>query len=243
MNKTIFLLVLFVAIFLSGCDPFKAEQIRAQSEADQSAAQSLQESLNAEQMRKQSAELHGIRMQDEQRKQARKDAAEKDVRQGLSLFINVTFFAGTAVAIYFVLLVGRSTTTQLVRLQEGFTTAMITAADMRARMIPLDPVTRQYPLLLQYVGKGRYTLTDPNKNVVIPLDTRNLGDAQMIAGSIAVQHSGLVAMEARKSGARDAASIALVQDPPIVEATAFDVKTFDKMKVASDLIGETDDEQ
>jgi hypothetical protein len=223
VKRAIFI-TMFVLVFLSACDPFKAEQIREQAKADQLAIQAAQAALDQEQARRQAADLHAIRMQDEQRRQGRRDAVEADIRGGLSLMLQVFFLAGTGVMVYAVLTVGRSSVIQFVRVQEGFATAMITAVDLRSRLIALDPNTRQYPLLYQYIGKGRYALTDPNKKVTILLDTRNEGDAQMIAGSIAVQHSGILVMEQRRSGAKDAASMAIVQ-PPVIDATPLDVKS------------------
>ena len=151
------------------------------------------------------------------------------------MMVQTSLLVATAVLIFAIFMIGRNTVTQINRVQEGFATAMIQAADIRSRLIYLDPVTRQYPLIYTYIGHGKVLATDFNKKVTMELNTRNEGDAQMIAGSIAIQHSGLIAMEQRKSGARDAASMSLVQKPPIIEGTGIDVKT-----IARNLIREED---
>jgi len=87
------------------------------------------------------------------------------------------------------------------------------AAAVRANLIPLDATTRQFPLLLRYVGRGRYTLANPNTGSVVMLDTRRKEDRQLIAASGAVQLAGAIAAEARKS--RDPASVAIIR-PPII---------------------------
>ena len=219
-----------IVFLVSACDPFAADQIRDQAKADQLAAETVQKSLDQEQARQQAADLHAIQLQEEKREQARLDAVEQDVRKGLQFMITTAFLVGTAVVVFAIFVIGRITVFQLARIQEGFATAMITAVDVRSRLIFMDPNTRQFPLLYQYNGKGRYLVTDPNTKVTMELDSRNEGDAQMIAGAIAIRHSGVLVMEQRKSGAKDAASMAVIQ-PPIIEGTEFDVKT-----VARDLI-------
>lgn len=237
MRRFIPLLFVLLMLGMAACDPFAADQIKAQAIADQTAMRSQQEALNQELARRQSADLHSITMWDATRKQNRKDALEPVVRTGWGILIFSVFMVGTLAIVYSVVVVGRQTVVQLNRVQEGFATAMIQAADLRSRLIYLDPATRQYPLIYQYNGKGRYLITDPNRKITMELDTRNEGDAQMIAGSIAVQHSGILVMEQRRSGARDAASMAKVT-PPIIEGAALDVKT-----IARDLAkGGWDDE-
>lgn len=224
--KRLFPILLFVLVALvtSACDPFKAEQIREQAFADQIAAQTQQEALNAEQARQKAAALHQFELQEEARKQARKDAVEPVVRFGWQI-VTLSFFIVAAIAIiYGSVVVGHQSVVQINRLQEGFATAMITAVDIRSRLISMDPNTRQFPLIYQYDGHGRYLVTDPNTKVTMQLDTRNEGDAQLIKGAIAIRYAGVLAMEQRKSGAKDAASMAIIE-PAMVDGTAIDVKT------------------
>lgn len=226
MKRIHLLAVILLALALAGCDPFAADQIHEQAIADQMAMAAQQDALNQEAARQRAAEAHAWKMAEEARHQARGQALEPWIQFAMKAMIIVLL----AALAYNVLRVGSQTAIQINRLQRGLTTAMIEAAQLRSRLIYLDPNTRQYPLVSSYIGKGRYTLTDPNKKVTMILDTRNEGDAQMIAGSIAVQHSGMLTMEQRRSGAKDAASMAIVK-PPVIEGTAIDVKT-----IAQDII-------
>lgn len=59
--------------------------------------------------------------------------------------------------------------------------------------IPLDPITRQFPLLPVYMGNGKYSLTDPNTGNVLMLDTRTKSDALMVKSAFSIRHDGLIA--------------------------------------------------
>lgn len=65
--------------------------------------------------------------------------------------------------------------------------------------IKLNPVTRQFPLLPIYIGKGKYSLTNPNDNSVLLMDTRNPADSLKVKGMYATQHDGALAYQARLS--------------------------------------------
>lgn len=58
--------------------------------------------------------------------------------------------------------------------------------------IPLDTVTRQFPLLPTYLGGGRYSLANPNDNTVLMLDTHNGADALKVKSAFGVMHDGLI---------------------------------------------------
>lgn len=219
-------LILLIVLGLNACDPFAAEQIQARADADQKAIESQQFALNQEQARQQAADIHNWKMADEARIQARKNALEPAKHAMFILAIYAVSLTILTMFVYGTLRVGHTTIIQFNRVQEGFATALIAAAELRARLIYMDPNTRQFPLV-KYEGHGKYTLTDPNTKVTMLLDTRNEGDAQMIAGAIAIRHSGMLVMEQRKSGARDAGSMAKVT-PPVIEGTAIDVKTIMK---------------
>jgi hypothetical protein len=93
--------------------------------------------------------------------------------------------------------------------------AFARARVLQADSIALDVNTRQYPLMLNRLGNGRYTLTDPNTGSVTQLDLRDAGDRQKIAASGAVRLAGAVAYEARKAG-QFADGVAMVGTSPIV---------------------------
>jgi hypothetical protein len=65
--------------------------------------------------------------------------------------------------------------------------------------IRLDPVTRQYPLLMNKVSDGKFSLTNPNTGSVTMLYERNPADKQMIQAMSAVQYIGAMGHEARLS--------------------------------------------
>jgi hypothetical protein len=72
------------------------------------------------------------------------------------------------------------------------------AAIVRANLIPLDAATRQFPLLLNYLGRGRYSLVDPNTEMVTLLDTRQPADRDKFRQMGMVKLAGVVAQEAGK---------------------------------------------
>lgn len=91
--------------------------------------------------------------------------------------------------------------------------AAVRLANVKANLIPLNEQTRQYPLFLQYLGGGRYTLANPNTGSLIELDTRRPEVKQLITAAGAVQLAGVLAREARRSA--DPGGVAIIQ-PPII---------------------------
>lgn len=88
----------------------------------------------------------------------------------------------------------------------GMSTLTISAGFATARRqfskpveIKLDPVTRQYPLLMNKVSEGKFSLTNPNTGSVTMLYERNPADKQMIQSMSAVQYIGAMGHEARLS--------------------------------------------
>ena len=69
------------------------------------------------------------------------------------------------------------------------------AVILRARLIPLDKSTGQYPLL-QYAGHGKFTLTNPNTEKVLMLDSASPSDRQLIASVESVQTAGIITRNA-----------------------------------------------
>jgi hypothetical protein len=88
-------------------------------------------------------------------------------------------------------------------------------AEVRACLIPLAENTRQFPLILAYTGRGRYSLANPNTGGVALLDTRRDDDRQLIAAAGAVQLAGSVAREARRSD--DAAGVVPAVNPTVID--------------------------
>lgn len=80
-------------------------------------------------------------------------------------------------------------------------------------LIKLDPVTRQFPILISKIGEGKYSLSNPNTNSVTFLYDRNPADKMMIQAMAATQHDGALAYQARLS--HKPGEIVQVQSPDI----------------------------
>jgi hypothetical protein len=65
--------------------------------------------------------------------------------------------------------------------------------------VRLDPVTRQFPLLITKVKEGQYSLSNPNTDSITMLYERNPADKLMIQAMCSIQHDGALAHEARMS--------------------------------------------
>ena len=178
------LLWMFLVMTLAACAPDPRDVADAYAttiQADQSAAD---------------AELARIEKQRQADYEAqRKEAAAAEVDAGIKTFVGYATFAAVLVLIAFAV----SLSIMLRDIGRGAGLAAVTAMDLKARLIPLDPVTRQYPLLLQSIGKGQFSLTNPNTDSVLILDTRKDADRLMILSMARTQATGSLAREARLS--------------------------------------------
>jgi hypothetical protein len=95
----------------------------------------------------------------------------------------------------------------------GIGNAIVQAAELRAKLIPLDRHTRQFPLV--YLEKGKFLLANPNVDGTLLLDTRNAPDREMIMAMGATQYAGALAQEARK--ANDPAGVSIIRAPVSME--------------------------
>jgi hypothetical protein len=196
--KKFFILAL-LALALVSCSP----DPRMQADADATRLKSEQDAADQEQARAQDADRFAIEQDERQAtSDAWVEAYNSFVTVGMAffnLFIAVSLLGlsiGTVIALV------------------GVGRAAANAAWVRSNIIGLDPVTRQYPLFLQRVDKGIYTLTDMNTGQVRRLDIRDNGDRQMIAAANALRLAGTVAHAARLSD--DAAGVAMVGTNPVV---------------------------
>jgi hypothetical protein len=76
-------------------------------------------------------------------------------------------------------------------------------AELRSCLIPLNESTRQYPLLIQYTGRGRFSLANPNTGAVMLLDSGMPADRRLIGIVGAVQTMGMATRGAQKSTSPD----------------------------------------
>jgi hypothetical protein len=200
------LLILAAVIVISGCAP----DPRKEAQAYQIKEQADQDAANQELNRKHAEELQTINLQNLELEQAHREAVKAEWRAGLNKMIHYGFNVATIAVCILILAVAVAFSYGSI----GTTKAIIRAAEVRANLIYLDPITREYPAFLQYIGHGKFSLTDLNKKVTLLLDTRNEPDRQMIATSGVVRLAGVIASEASKSN--DPAGVSIIQ-PTVID--------------------------
>jgi hypothetical protein len=175
---------LALMVLLSGCAP----DPRSVADADNSRILAAQEAANQVQERELAAK-------DAEARQAVEAGTRAARVQALA---TVTRWAGVAgaVSVSGVLL---AAAVGLGWFAVGAGRAGARLAEIRASLIPLSEMTRQYPVLLSYLGRGKFSLSNPNNGQVLMLDTRNEPDALMVKAAAAVQAGGVLAREARRS--------------------------------------------
>lgn len=209
--KRYLILLIFTGLLLSSCGPDpkrEAEAYAIRVEAQESAA-------NQQLAREHAEQMNAVAVREAQIEAEHKAAVAQEWRDGLNRGIRVMFFFGIVYACAFLFYGTRSTIVAFHTVSTGLAEAAARRAMVRANLIYLDQKTRQFPMLLQYLGKGRYALANGNTDDVMMLDTRNAPDRQMIATSGLTQLAGAIAQEAAKSS--DPAGIAVMQ-PTMVTA-------------------------
>jgi hypothetical protein len=179
---------------LFGC----AGDPRAVADAEMSKERAGQDAINQEQARAQgqaSFEIEKMQAQE----QARIDLAQREATSAQWVKSWNTF---VMVVMWFVTLAG---CTGLVAVAAGFSFAAVgtgravaQVAQVKANLIYMDKSTRSYPLFLQHVGQGRFTLADMTTGQVKQLDIREAGDRELIRGVNMARLAGAVAQEARQ---------------------------------------------
>jgi len=196
---------ILLVMLISACapDPRKeAEAYATRIEADQNA-------LNSEQNRQHAEQLHQFELQ----RRAMDQENQKAIQPQWQLALNRAIWGGSITLIIVVCFSVVSVTRTINQTVEGVGAAFVRRADVGANLIPLDRVTRQFPLFIQHVHGDKYALHNPNVGSVVMLDVSNPADRQMIATSGATQIAGVIAQEARQS--TDPAGVSIIQ-PPIV---------------------------
>lgn len=205
------LLIMALMWLVSGC----AVDPRKEAEAFKIKSAAQQEALNQEQARAQKEALDAVQLQNAQLDASQKQATAKAWRDGWNMTLKVAFYVFAAGVCYVLFMASRSIATSFATATEGISTAIVRAAEVKANLIYLDEKTRQYPVFLQYLGQGKFSMVNPNANAVLMLDTRSEPDRQMIAAMGAVQYAGALAREARQS--QDPTGIGMIQ-APIIDA-------------------------
>lgn len=186
MRRLILLAVALLALTSCAPDP------RKQAEADATRIEAEQRAADAQQRREQEAAEHTQRMQD-------RDAAQTTTQQAMQDLIRAAALFGQLVLAMWMLALGVAGGYAIYTTSRAWQTYTARRAEVLANLIHLDPKTRQYPLLLAYIGNGKYSLTDPNTDSVLLLDTRNDADRAKVISAANVLHSGALAQEARMS--------------------------------------------
>ncbi len=199
--------ILFLIVLITACAP----DPRKGAQAFEITTNAQQEALNSEQARQHNEQLNAIQLQELQLKQQQLEATSQQRIAAWKRLLKWGSKALTAGVMVFVITLALSLSYGSL----GIAKAKVRAAEVQANLIRLDPVTRQFPALLQYVGKGKFTLTNMNVNATLALDTRNEADRQMIATAGATQIAGVMTQEAAKSA--DPAGVAIVR-PTVINA-------------------------
>jgi hypothetical protein len=196
MKKIPILIFVLLALTACGTDP------RDIADADAIRLQAEQDAADRAQIRQQAADTKALEM-------AEKQAILPEAIQAKNTIIHYSgIFGAFAISTVLMALAAGASWTVI-----GTGQALVRAAQVKANLIPMDPTTRIFPLLIQYTGKGRFTMTNPNTGSIACLDTRRAEDRQMISTSGAIQLAGAIAREARKS--KDPAAVAIIQ-PPVI---------------------------
>lgn len=126
---------------------------------------------------------------------ARKEEAAAEFDKGLQTVIRFATFA----AVMTLIAVAGSLAMAVRDYSRGSVQAAVTALDVKAHLIKLDPITRQYPLLLQSIGDGKFSLANPNTDSVLLFDTHKSADRLMVLAMARTQAHGSLARESRLS--------------------------------------------
>lgn len=189
--KRIILTLCLLALSLAGC----AADPRRAADADATRLLAEQQAADAEQAREQQADIHAMEIETRKAAQAEWQSAINKVIHTAAVFGQVT------VALWMLSLGAAGVWTML-----GTSRAYSIWIENKANQIPLDKSTRQFPLLI-YKGAGMYTLTNPNDNSVLLLDTHKPADLAKVKAMANVQYAGALGQEAKWSSQPGVAQI------------------------------------
>ena len=177
--KRIFIIALF-ALMLSACaaDPRREADAYATRQLSDTQAEAARVAIQQQQ------EAHDYKMQRYQ-----------EVSMWISKFAMVSMIS--AMFTVFVALVSFGIGSSFFFIGGGIARAKLELT--KPYLVKLDPVTRQYPLLISKVADGKYSLSNPNTNSTTMLYDRNPADMLMIQAMSATQHDGALAYQARLS--------------------------------------------
>ncbi len=174
------LIIVSLAMIITACAPDPRKEAAAYATRQQADAQAraMQQSLDQQQ------EQHDLFM-----------ARVQEVGQWFSTLMMVTMIAAMFFA--FVTITSGGIGMSFLTISAGVASAKRNLS--MPNQIRLDPVTRQFPILPMYIGNGKYSLTNPNDNTVLLMDTANEADRMKVKAAFGIQHDGALAYQARLS--------------------------------------------
>ncbi len=190
------IIIALLAFALSACAP----DPRREADAYATHKQADEQAAAQEQARAQKAETYDLWM-----------SHLREVSQWISTMMMTSMVA--AMFTVFISLSSLGIGISIIIVSASISTAKRNLA--RPNLIRLDPITRQYPLLITKISDGKYTLSNPNTESVTMLYDRNPADRMMIQAMSATQHDGALAYQARMS--HRPGEIAQIQAPQIIE--------------------------
>lgn len=206
MNQTLrhLLGVIAIAILLASCapDPRKA------AEADRIRTEAQSQAETDELFRAHTDDLHALEVAELEARLQRIEATQEKRIEALNAMWTSVKISGFIAVFVVILALGFS----ISRASYAIANATAEAAHVKANLIHLDRVTRQYPLL-RHVHGDRYALTNPNTGSVYMLDAGREEHRQMISAMGVTQLAGVIGQEARQSS--DPAGLAMMS-PPII---------------------------
>ena len=212
-----FILLVTMALLAAACDPFKADQIEAQAQADALAITTEQQALDQTQQREHQEQLNIIEQAKATLRYEQMVALWQNTKPQLMAAAQmwvILLAAGGAVAFIYL---SHHGVVEGKRLMTGMTNALVLKAEIKARMITLDKETGQFPAI--YMGHGQIAVGDINTGHVMTFDTRHDGVPQMIAGATAIRHTGVATRNTARAKKDVAESVPLAAQPPIIDAT------------------------
>jgi hypothetical protein len=191
-----YILITLLALMLSACavDPRRDADAYATRQQADAQAQAMKQNLA------QQDESHALWM-----------ARLNEVSKAISTLMTVTMIALMFFAI--VAIASSGIGVSFLTISAGIATAQRNLS--QPIQIRLDPVTRQYPLLITKIKDGAYSLSNPNTDSITMLYERNPADMMMIQAMSATQHDGALAYQARLS--HKPGEIATITSPQIIE--------------------------
>ena len=210
MNKNFLfaLILLTLTLSLSACAPERDPRNIADAYATQAEADRLNEQV--EYQLQQQAITDEIANQEAQTRLEIFQATKTRLIESAHTAINILTICVIAAAGYFILQSSRTAVDITRRMGE----ATAAALELRASLIPLSAKTRTYPLQITQVD-GDWFATNHSIGAVYRIDQGGQPpNPQMIAALAAVQQTGLLAMEARKSKGKAGRAASFAQISP-----------------------------